>query len=333
MNAATGSNRAPKGVEGKTVVITGASSGAGRATALAFARNGAWVVLAARREPALKEVVAECAAMGAKAVYAVTDVTDAAAMKDLAATAVAFGGVIDVWVNNAGVLAAGAFDKTPINVHEQVIRTNLLGYINGAHAVMPYFKQQGYGILINNISVGGWFPTPYAVAYTASKYGLRGYSEALRGELHQWPDIHVCDLFPAFLDTPGIQHAANYTGHYLKPAPPVYDPVRLAHTIVELAVHPQKSVTVGSAASFLRLANTFFPGLSRSITAGMVETYMKNALPLDTTPGNVLEPVEYGTSIHGGWNSPADAQKRKRSTALLLAGLAAGWLLLRGISR
>jgi short-subunit dehydrogenase len=329
MNSYTGRTINEKGVEGKVVVITGASSGAGRAAALAFANNGARLVLAARREAALAEAIKECEELGATAMYVVTDVTDAAAMKHLAKVAVDFGGHIDVWVNNAGVLAAGAFDKTPVEVHEQVIRTNLLGYINGAHAVIPYFKQQGYGVLINNISVGGWFPTPYAVGYSASKFGLRGYSEALRGELLPWPDIHICDLFPAFLDTPGIQHAANYTGHYIKPAPPVYDPMRVANAMVTMSVQPQPSLTIGSMSTFLRVAHALAPGISRRITAGMIESYLKKALPTDSTPGNVLQPVEYGSSIYGGWNSPADAEKRKKASTMILAGIAVGWLLLR----
>ncbi len=119
-------------------------------------------------------------------------------LSTLAATAKAWGGNIDVWVNNAGLLAAGAFDETPIAVHKKIIETNLTGYINGAHAALSYFKKQGFGILINNISVGGWFPTPYAAAYSASKFGLYGFSQALKGELYRWPHIHICDVFPAF---------------------------------------------------------------------------------------------------------------------------------------
>ena len=145
--------------EDKVVVITGASSGAGRAIALAFARTGARVVLAARREQTLAEVAEQCEQAGGTALSVPTDVTDAAAVQALADAAVNFGGRIDVWVNNAGVLAAGPFDETPVSVHDQVIRINLMGYLHGAHAVLPYFKDQGYGVLINNLSVGGYTPT------------------------------------------------------------------------------------------------------------------------------------------------------------------------------
>ncbi len=314
----------------KTVVITGASSGAGRAAAMEFARHGAKIVLAARNMEALDEVEAQCREMGALALAVKTDVTDAEAMKKLAAIANEFGGSIDIWVNNAGVLAAGEFTATPVEVHDQVIRINLLGYLHGAYAVLPYFKKQQYGMLINNISVGGWIPVPYGVGYSASKFGLRGFSQALSGELSKYKNIHICDLFPAFLDSPGIQHAANYTGHILKPAPPVYDPQRLARAMIDVAMRPKKAVTVGSAATLLRLSHFIMPSVTRTITAKAVETYLEKADPAPETSGNLFAPANYGTSIYGGWNSPADYERRKKSItqSLIVAGLAAGVLLL-----
>jgi short-subunit dehydrogenase len=314
----------------KTVVITGASSGAGRAAAMEFARHGAKIILASRNMEALDEVEAQCRELGALALAVQTDVTDAEGMKKLAATANEFGGSIDIWINNAGVLAAGEFTETPIEVHDRVIRTNLMGYLHGAHAVLPYFKAQQQGILINNISVGGWVPVPYGVGYSASKFGLRGFSEALRGELIKYKHIHVCDLFPAFLDSPGIQHAGNYTGRNLKPAPPVYDPQRLARAMVAVALQPKKAVTVGSAATFLKLAHFIMPGVTRAITAKAIETYLKQANTVAVTSGNLFTTVNYGTSIHGGWNSDADYEIRKKviTRSLVIAGIAAGIILL-----
>ncbi len=116
-------SRTPRDLHDKTVVITGASSGVGKATALEMARCGAKVVLAARREKALEELAAECESIGARALVVPTDVTDSKAVQTLAATAKAWGGNIDVWVNNAGLLAAGAFDETPIAVHKKIIET------------------------------------------------------------------------------------------------------------------------------------------------------------------------------------------------------------------
>lgn len=315
-------------MKGKTVVITGASGGAGRAIAVEFARAGAKLVLAGRRSMALEEVVEECNETGAESAVAITtDVTDAAAVLLLAKTAFEIYGRIDVWVNNAGILAAGSFTDTPIEVLDQVIKTNLMGYLHGAHAVLPYFIGQQRGILINNISIGGWFPVPYATGYSASKFGLRGFSEALRGELTRWPEIYVCDAFPAFLDTPGIRHAANFTGRYLKPAPPVYDPRKLAVAIVKLAHNPKPSVTIGSIATFLRLSHFLFPALSRNITAKVIESYLKVADHVPLTNGNVFRPLKYGSGVYGGWSRFSPPSRRKTATVLLFTSAAALFLL------
>lgn len=323
----------PGSLNGKTIVITGASSGVGYAAALAFARCGTQLVLAARREEALNDVVIQCEELGATAIAVQTDVGISEEVNRLAAKAVAFGGRIDVWVNNAGVLAGGGFSETPVEVHEQVIRTNLMGYVFGAHAVLPYFKRQGSGVLINNISVGGWFPTPYMVSYSASKFGLRGFTESLRGELSKWPHIHVCNLYPAFLDTPGIQHAGNYSGTVLKPAPPIYDPQRVAKAMVSLARFPRNSVTVGSVASFLRFAHFLLPVLSGTITAKLMEAYFKHAESTEPTSGNIFQPVEYGTSIHGGWSKPIGSRNKKMTAVITIAGLLAGWLIVGKAAR
>ena len=318
----------------KTIVITGASSGVGLAAALEFAKYRCTLVLAARRTEALEKVVAQCKELGAAAIAVKTDVTNPADVHRLAAAAIDFSGNIDVWVNNAGVLAAGEFDSTPLEVHDQVIRTNLMGYLHGAHAVLPYFKQQRYGILINNISIGGWMPVPYGVAYSASKFGLRGFSEALRGELGRWPEIYICELYPAFLDTPGIQHAGNFTGTVLKPAPPVYDPNKVAKVMVSLAQSPRRSTTIGTVATLLRLSHFITPTLTVAITAKVMEAYFKQAEPVSTSTGNLFYSNDPNTDTHGGWsprlNKPA---KKSLGAALLIGALATGLLIWRQTAR
>ncbi|GAA4328791.1 SDR family oxidoreductase [Mucilaginibacter gynuensis] len=313
----------------KTIVITGASSGAGRAAALEFAPLGVRLVLAARNETALKELAEECVMLGAETLVLPTDVADPKAMIRLADAAGEWHGNIDIWINNAGVLAGGDFDVTPMEVHEQVIKTNLLGYMNGAHAVLPIFKQQRYGVLINNISIGGFLPVPYGAGYTASKFGLRGFSEALKAELSAWPDIYICDLFPAFLDTPGILHAGNYTGKVLKPAPPVYDPVRVAQAMVKVAANPKSNTYVGSASLLLKFSHALFPELTTKMTALVMRKYFKVADDIAPTNGNLFNTVDYGMSVHGGFGIPgAPKAHRKYIAGALLAGFAAGFLLL-----
>jgi short-subunit dehydrogenase len=319
----------------KTIVITGASSGAGKAIALEFASTGARLVLASRNLTALKEVGAECDGLGAQVRCVMADVTDAGAMINLAAEADNFGGQIDVWVNNAGILAVGPFEKTPMEVNEQLIRTNLIGYMNGAHAVLPYFKNQKRGILINNISVGGFLPVPYGAAYSASKFGIRGFSLALKTELASWPDIHICDAYPAFLDTPGIQHAANYTGKQVRPAQPVYDPRRLAMEIVRLAAHPRPEIMVGSASVLLRAAHGLFPGITRGITKLVISGYLKSAKSIPQTDGNIFTSVDYGNSVYGGWGYPGKPKAHRKYIAagLVLTSLLGLALLKSGRSR
>jgi short-subunit dehydrogenase len=302
----------------QTIVITGASSGVGKAMALELAQHGAKLVLAARREKALDELAAECNELGAVAIAVPADMRSVESIQQLAVKANEFGGAIDVWINNAGVLAAGPLEQVPAEVNEDVIKTNLLGYMHSAHTVLPYFKKQQKGVLINNISVGGWFPTPYGSAYTASKFGIRGFSEALKGELKEFPDIHICDLYPGFLDTPGMQHAANYTGKYLKPAPPVYDPKKVARAVVSVINDPKCTTIIGAAPVFLKFAYLLFPALTRSITGSVIRTYLKRANVIQPTSGNILQTVPYGTSVEGGWRKPVS---RSTKAGLLAAGV------------
>ncbi|WP_445157901.1 SDR family oxidoreductase [Halomonas sp. E14] len=312
------------------VVITGASSGIGRASAYEFARHGAALFLSGRDRQALHEVAERCHRLGGQARIAVADVTDPEAMSRLADGAVETAGRIDVWVNNAGIGALGVFDEMPLEVHEQVIQTDLLGCLRGAHAVLPHFKRQGRGILINNISLGAFAPQPYAAAYSAAKFGLRALAESLRGELHAWPHIHVCNAYPSVMDTPGFRDGGNYTGKAITPVPPVYDPRRAAKAIVGLAQRPRASAFVGLPA-LLACLSPLVPGYS-TLNGWLVSRALERAGPMPTSSGNLFSPPSGERRIEGGYRNRR-ARRRAAMVGALAGGVLAGlWLSGRGRS-
>ncbi|MGN6436288.1 MAG: SDR family oxidoreductase [Agriterribacter sp.] len=311
----------------KTVVITGASSGAGRATAVEFAQYGTNLVIAGRNEPALEEVAQQCRTLGSEVLVVVTDVTDAAAVQELARQAVDWKGSLYAWVNNAGVLAAGEFDKTPIEVSTKVVSTNLVGYMNGAHAALPVFKKQGFGIIVNNISIGGFYPVPYGAGYTASKFGLRGFSEALREELTQWPGIKVCDMFSGFLNTPGIEHASNFTGKKLHPGPILADARTLAKQIVKATIYPRSCIFVGITPRLLKAGHSLLPKASNRLTGRIMRKYFQSAPDMPPTDGNVMRTVDFNMNTRGHYEpvGKRTAQKILKTGGTLIAGLLAGY--------
>lgn len=286
---------------GASVVITGASSGIGEATALAFAAAGCRLTLAARDLAAVEAVAGRCRALGAAALAVQADVTDADEVEELASQALAFADRIDIWFSNVGVGAVGLFHETPMEAHEQVVRANLIGHMNDAYAALPIFLAQGRGIFINMISLGGFAAAPWAAAYSASKFGLRGFSEALRGELIAHPDIHICDVYPSFVDTPGLRHGANYTGRRISTPPPVLDPERVAKAVVGLARRPRPGVTVGAPAHAVRVLSALAPKLTSALGAGFLGFYFRHARPSDVTHGNLFQPPLIAGGVRGGY--------------------------------
>lgn len=179
------------------------------------------------------------------------------------------------------------------------------------YAVLPYFKRQHTGILINNISIGGYLPVPFGGAYSASKFALRGFFESLKGELTGWPGIHIVDLFPAFLDTPGIQHAGNYTGKVLKPAPPVYDPQVVADAVKASILYPKSVRYPGAASLLFKLGHSIAPELTVKLTALLMKGYFKSATPTTITNGNLFSTMNFSMSTNGN-SRPRLAPHTKR---------------------
>jgi NAD(P)-dependent dehydrogenase (short-subunit alcohol dehydrogenase family) len=326
-------NEEPKGkrvismgrkLDGAVVVVTGASSGIGRATGRVFAERGARVVVAARRVDALEDLARECRAAGGQALAVPTDTTDEAAVAELARRAVERFGRIDVWVNNAGVYLLGLLEATPPEAFRRVLETNFFGYVNGARAVLPHFRNQGHGVLINNASVYSHLGAPWLTAYVSSKFAVRGFSEGLRQELADLPDVHVCIISPSPIDTPIFASTANYSGRAVKAPPPTYPPEQVARAILASALHPKRERIVGGAGRLVTVAEAVGPRRFEGVNRRYVNRLQFAAEPAPATDGNLYAPVSDGrAAVHGGWRrrpNPPPQLRRLAAIGLLAAG-------------
>lgn len=292
-----------KSLKDSVIVITGASSGFGKGVAQKFADVGAKLVLAARREDLLNELVQDCISRGAQAVSVPTDVAKADEVENLAQAAISQFGSIDIWINDAGVGALGRFEEIPLADHVQVIEINLLGALYGSYFAMKQFRYQLTGTLINIASVLGKIPSPYYASYTAAKHGVVGLSATLRQELAEngMENIHVCTVLPMSNDTPFFDHVANYTGHEPVPIPPLYDPEKVIDTIFELATEPADEVVVGVTGKAMVAAHGMASGIVEKMMGHEAHKEQMEKAPLAVnSPGSVQQPSPYGTNVRGG---------------------------------
>ncbi len=304
----------------------GGSRGAGRATALAFARLGSNLVLAARDEVALCSAAVECRALGAQTLTVRTDVARVSDVDALVERTLQRFGRIDVWVGAAGVLAYGRVEDVPADVFDQVIATNLSGQVNGARAVLPVFRAQGRGTMVIIASLFAHVSAPYVSSYVASKFGVQGFVHALRQELLREPRINVRVISPATIDTSGYQRAGNRTGKRPRAIPPAISPQRVAAAVVRASrPRARNTRTVGRVQSLGIPLFALFPGLyDRGIRLTMDPVGLRS--PAGDTDGTVFRPSSDEGPTTGGWRaSPA------RATVPILAAPGALFALARAL--
>ena len=250
-----------KPVSDQVIVITGASSGIGLATAQEAAKRGAKVVLASRDAADIQKAADEIVAKGGKAIAVVADVGDQGAMEALAEQAVAEFGRIDTWVNNAGVSIYGLLREVPLDDAHRLFTTNYWGVVHGSLAAIPHLRKNG-GALINVGSELSETALPLQGHYAASKHAVKGFTDTLRMELHhEGAPISVTLIQPAAIDTPYPEHAMNYLGVEPTHMPPVYAPEVVADAILACAQSPHRNLRVGSGAKLYTMIEKTMPGV------------------------------------------------------------------------
>ncbi|MDQ0734446.1 SDR family oxidoreductase [Arthrobacter agilis] len=313
-------------IRNSVVVITGAASGIGRATALRFARRGTCLVLASRRAEALETLAAECTALGSRAIAVPTDMSDHDAVQELASRAVEEFGRIDVWVNDAAVAFFSPFLEVPLRDFQRVIDVNVMGYVYGARAALERMQEQGSGVLVNVASIVGEVPQPYSSAYSVSKAAVRALGVSLRSELtlDRKKRIHVCTVLPPTIDTPFFHHAANYTGRRVVAMPPVYSADRVAKTILGVVEKPVREIAVGRIGRSMVRQHRLMPGQVEKGMAHQVEHgQLSRTEPAEDSTGNLYGPSldPANAAVTGGWSGRRrTAQRVVLGTALVGVG-------------
>jgi short-subunit dehydrogenase len=330
-----------KPLDQQVIVITGASSGIGLATARKAAKAGAAVVLAARNEEALRAVCAEINAAGGRAHAVTADVGDAQDVEKIARAAIARFGGFDTWVNDAGVGIFAELTETPLEDHAQLFRTNYFGVVNGSvEAAKHLADKPGGGAVINVGSVLSDFGVPILGAYAASKHAVKGFTESLRMELqrHRSP-VSVTLIKPSGINSPFADHARNYMDKAARVAPPVYAPEVVADAILYAAQRPVRTLTVGSGGRQMSLTAALAPHLADRLFGATFPPFSRRR-GQKTASDNLYAPAEDGRvatpNFRGRRFSVYTAARKRPALALGLGafalGVAAAWLGRRQLS-
>jgi NAD(P)-dependent dehydrogenase (short-subunit alcohol dehydrogenase family) len=296
-----------KPINEQVVAVVGASSGIGRAAALAFAQRGAKVVAAARGEPGLRSLVDEVRQAGGEADYVVADVAHYDEVKAIADRAVERFGRLDTWVGCAAVSVYAIFEHTTPEEFKQVIDVNLLGQAYGAMVALPHLKREGRGALIHISSVEGRRALPYHRAYAASKHGIIGFLDALRLELqHENVPINVTAIMPASINTPFFNKARTKIGVKPMGMPPIYQPDIVVDAILYAAEHEVRDIVVGVAGKVISMTQRLAPRTMDTMLERTAFEGQKTDEPKRPDDPNALfEPIAGYDRVTGDFGSQA----------------------------
>ncbi|MES2887505.1 MAG: SDR family oxidoreductase [Pseudomonadota bacterium] len=302
-----------KPLDQQVIVITGASSGIGLATALAAGKQGARLVLVARSKDVLDIVVEHVMAeLGVQALAVEADVGQREDVERVAAVALAHFGRIDTWVNNAGVTVYGRLHEVDDAAHHRLFQTNFWGTVNGSLVALPHLRANG-GALINVGSEASEAIIPLQGMYTATKHAVKGFTDALRVELAvDEAPVSVTLIQPTAVDTPLPENAANYTALEPKLPTPMIEPEEVAQAILHAATTPQRDVKVGTVAVLDTMMNKLFPSLADAVTKKQIGRQQR-AEPAHTRDGSLYKATHRGRIRGRGNDNPANRHDAERA--------------------
>jgi short-subunit dehydrogenase len=286
----------------QVIVITGASSGIGLATAEAAANAGASVVIAARSGHALEQIAAKLRPIASQILPVACDVSDRKQVQRLADAAIERFGRIDTWVNNAGLGLYGRLDEVSDEDSRRLFDINFWGVVNGSLVALPHLKAQG-GALVNVGSEVSDAYVPLLGMYTATKHAVKGFTDALRLEIQQLDQARVAVTLiqPTAVDTPFPQHARNYQSQEAKLPTPTIEPKQVADAILAAAVTPTRSKRVGWMATLNTTVAKIVPAVADRMAARQASN-MQYDEPPRRPLGALYEPSEATgvvAQIHG----------------------------------
>jgi NAD(P)-dependent dehydrogenase (short-subunit alcohol dehydrogenase family) len=286
--------------DGEVVLVLGASSGIGRASAQAFARRGAALVLFSRSPSSLADAAEECRAAGARAVECLAgDVLDAPAVQAAVEKATGTFGRLDVVVHSAMVMAYGRLEDLDPDVFERVVDTGIQGTFHVVRAVLPVFREQRRGSLVVVSSLLASVTTPTMGAYVTAKWGQLGLIRTLQQELRELPDVHLSAVAPGGVTTPIYQQAATVLGTVAHPPPPAYTPERVARAVVDRVRNPRRLKQAGVANPLVIAGFRLFPPVFDALVGPLLKAIGMSRNPVAPTTGNVFAPVPEKEAIRG----------------------------------
>jgi len=315
----------------QVVVITGATSGIGLATAREAARRRARVVLAARNEEDLHTLEMEITRAGGFALAVPTDVADRRAVDELCDAALAKFGRIDTWVNNAGVSIYGKLHDVDLVEARRLFDVNFWGVVHGCRVAVRALGERG-GAIINVGSVLSDRVIPLQGMYSASKHAVKGYTDALRMELEMaGRPISVTLVKPSAIDTPYTEHARNHMEKQPRNPPPLYAPDLVADVVLFCSEHPRRDIVVGGGGKMFSVLEKVAPRLTDRVMEATMERMQKSDRPATPDRDNLfIAPL-----VEGRERSAAPGGRvleRSAYTAMALHPVATAAATLAGIA-